>query len=214
MKDRIPGEGKAGRVLITPEDGSAPFYATVTMADEPTEEGTALSKENLLTDAVAALYGLNGEAVPNDVLRAIATDFTTLEKLSEELDRYSFTPSGVVEHFQGYSWDETGPEWFTLDSVTADTGLTYGRCVIHTTTYHRWSYGSLEPDTNSTPACGMSCELPVGGVGFLEFDDDDETRFSFRYFFDGKTVFLQYISDTETGISAYRRISANVFMYR
>ena len=42
MNDRIPAEGKAGRVLITPEDGSAPFYATVTMADEPLQEGTPL----------------------------------------------------------------------------------------------------------------------------------------------------------------------------
>ena len=33
MKDRIPAVGKAGRMLVTPENGSAPFYATITMAD-------------------------------------------------------------------------------------------------------------------------------------------------------------------------------------
>lgn len=31
------------RVLITPEDGSAPFYATLTRADEPTVLGTPLN---------------------------------------------------------------------------------------------------------------------------------------------------------------------------
>ena len=57
MNDRIPAEGKAGRVLITPENGSAPFYATVTMADEPLEEGTPLNKATLLKDTTAVLLG-------------------------------------------------------------------------------------------------------------------------------------------------------------
>lgn len=67
MKDRIPSPGMAGRVLVTPEDGSAPFYATITMADEPTEGGTALNKANLLTDDTAALFGKDSAAVPNDI---------------------------------------------------------------------------------------------------------------------------------------------------
>lgn len=49
MKDRIPADGKAGRMLITPEDGSAPFYATVTMADEPLEEGTPLNTGDIVS---------------------------------------------------------------------------------------------------------------------------------------------------------------------
>lgn len=32
-----------GRVLITPEDGSPAFYATITRADEPTVTGTPIS---------------------------------------------------------------------------------------------------------------------------------------------------------------------------
>lgn len=50
MQDRIPTPGQEGRVLITPEDGSAPFYATIEMADNPTQNGTSLIKENLLKD--------------------------------------------------------------------------------------------------------------------------------------------------------------------
>ena len=70
MKDRLPKY--PGRVRIVPEDGSAAFYAVMTRADEPTEEGTALNKKNLLPDTTAALFGLDENAVPNDVLVWIA----------------------------------------------------------------------------------------------------------------------------------------------
>ena len=51
MDDRTPTPGQEGRVLITPENGSAPFYAKVTMADNPTNQGTPLNKETLLQDS-------------------------------------------------------------------------------------------------------------------------------------------------------------------
>ena len=51
MEDRIPTPGQEGRVLITPEDGSAPYYATIEMADNPTQAGTPLNKETLLQDS-------------------------------------------------------------------------------------------------------------------------------------------------------------------
>ena len=69
MKDRIPVN--PGRVLINPEDGSAPFYATMTRADSPTQEGTPLNKDSLLKDTTAALFGLGADAVPDDVLASI-----------------------------------------------------------------------------------------------------------------------------------------------
>lgn len=65
MKDRIPVN--PGRVLITPEDGSAAFYATITRADNPTEEGTKLNKANLLKDATAALFEYGNGAVPDNI---------------------------------------------------------------------------------------------------------------------------------------------------
>ena len=51
MKDRVPKY--KGRVLITPENGSAPYYATIARADEPVEEGTPLNKVNLLSDTTS-----------------------------------------------------------------------------------------------------------------------------------------------------------------
>lgn len=42
VKDRIPT--KPNRILITPENGEKPFYATWQRADEPIEEGTPVNK--------------------------------------------------------------------------------------------------------------------------------------------------------------------------
>lgn len=65
MQDRIPVN--PGRVLISPENGAA-YYATMTRADNATQEGTPLNKNSLLKDATAALFGLGADAVPDDVL--------------------------------------------------------------------------------------------------------------------------------------------------
>ena len=70
MDDRIPT--KPGRMKITPEDGSPTYYATVEMADEPTQVGTALNKENLLSDPVAMAVGLTASAVPDDMFDVMA----------------------------------------------------------------------------------------------------------------------------------------------
>lgn len=67
MKDRIPTPGQEGRVQIEYEDGTKVF-ATISMADNPTELGTPLATATLLKDATAALYGKDRDAVPDDVL--------------------------------------------------------------------------------------------------------------------------------------------------
>lgn len=69
MKDRQPL--KPNRVLIKPEDGSAPYYATVTRADEPVERGDPLSKNTFFKDSTAALYGMDTTAVPDDAFVSI-----------------------------------------------------------------------------------------------------------------------------------------------
>lgn len=69
MQDRV--SRNPGRVLITPEDGSTPFYAIMTRADNPEVEGTKINKNALLKDATAALFGLDADAVPDDALAAI-----------------------------------------------------------------------------------------------------------------------------------------------
>ena len=66
MQDRVPVN--PGRVLITPEDGSPAYYATMTRADNPTQLGTPLNKANLLKDNTAALFGFENDAVPDEIL--------------------------------------------------------------------------------------------------------------------------------------------------
>lgn len=66
MQDRI--SKNPGRVLITPENGNSSFYATVTMADNPTQEGTPPTKSNLLTDSVANKLNLNESGTVNQAI--------------------------------------------------------------------------------------------------------------------------------------------------
>lgn len=102
MKDRV--SANPGRVLITPEDGSAPFYATLAMEDNPIVEGTPLNKASLLTDATAALFGLESNAVPNDVLSIVGSQIggfkvvnsyqiTPMTTQSVSVDLNSFDPT-------------------------------------------------------------------------------------------------------------------------
>ena len=75
MKNRQPTPGYEGRILITPENQeSAPFYARVTMADNPIDEGTPMTAETFLKTATARMLGLDPqEAVPDDAFRLTAT---------------------------------------------------------------------------------------------------------------------------------------------
>lgn len=98
MLDRIPTTGQEGRVLVTPENGGAPFYAKIQMADNPTQEGTPLNKNSLLKDATAALFGLGANAVPDDVLSEIKTliaNNTTLANTKAEIATGSYTGTGT-----------------------------------------------------------------------------------------------------------------------
>lgn len=73
MQDRVPTPGQEGRVFITPEDGSPPFYAKITMADNPTNQGTALNKQNLLQDSTEVeLFGNASNRTVDEAFSGIA----------------------------------------------------------------------------------------------------------------------------------------------
>ena len=98
MKDRVPVN--PGRVLITPENGAAAFYATMNRADNPTQEGDPLNKNTLLKDATAALYGLPNTAVPDEVFALIKQAINSLIENSKnvakiETGSYVGTSSGL-----------------------------------------------------------------------------------------------------------------------
>lgn len=74
MEDRTPTPGQEGRMLIEPENGSAPFYAKLTMADNPTNPGTPLNKETLLQDSTEiSLFGSSANRTVDEAFSGIAS---------------------------------------------------------------------------------------------------------------------------------------------
>ncbi|GHU90261.1 hypothetical protein FACS1894202_09750 [Clostridia bacterium] len=95
MKDRIPT--RPGRVLVTPE-GGAPYYAVITMADEPSEDGTPLCKTTLLTDDTATEAWLNPADNPtvNDAIYRLARRTRNIDGgyfADEDVDEHNEDPS-------------------------------------------------------------------------------------------------------------------------
>lgn len=71
MRDRQPLD--PNRVLITPENGATPFYATITRADNPADEGHRLNKFTLLKDETCTMLGGDPQTmVPDDALQMLA----------------------------------------------------------------------------------------------------------------------------------------------
>lgn len=98
MQDRIPVN--PGRVMISPENGAA-YYATMTRADNATQEGTPLNKNSLLRDATAALFGLGADAVPDDV-------FGVLSRFQNGLgNEYVWAKTKVTEYVAEERFDYT-----------------------------------------------------------------------------------------------------------
>lgn len=77
MQDRV--SLYPGRVTLTPVTGQENTY-DMKRADQPTQEGDPLNKDTLLKDTTAALFGLGGTAVPDDVLKKISVFFSSSVK--------------------------------------------------------------------------------------------------------------------------------------
>lgn len=80
MEDRTPTPGQEGRMLITPEDGSAPFYAKLTMADNPTSPGTPLNKNTLLRDGTEiSLFGSAENRTVDEAFQGIGVQIALIK---------------------------------------------------------------------------------------------------------------------------------------
>ena len=98
MKDRI--STYPGRVKLTPVSGQTNVY-DMTRADQPTQEGTAFSKANMLTDAVAAaiktLTGTTVETV-NAAFSALTAKLSSVNTLASgkcQIQTGTYTGTGT-----------------------------------------------------------------------------------------------------------------------
>lgn len=71
MKDRV--SLYPGRVKLVPVAGQENTYDMV-RADSPTQEGTPLNKATFLKDSTAAMFGLDANAVPDDVFKTLGSE--------------------------------------------------------------------------------------------------------------------------------------------
>lgn len=82
---------KPNRVLITPEGGGSPYYATVVRADEPTEAGTMVDR--------TLLMGIQGMRDSETVFNA---DGSITETYDDGVKTTTFNPDGsITETFAG-----------------------------------------------------------------------------------------------------------------
>lgn len=106
MKDR--NVQYPNRYQLTKVNGTDDIYDLMPAPGTVTEEGTFINKANLLKDETAALYGLDGEAVPDDVLQAIRGPAALTGKFPVATGASVF-PGDVVDIVDGAVQRTTSP---------------------------------------------------------------------------------------------------------
>ena len=110
VNNRIPTE--PNRMLITPEDGSAPFYATVTYADEPTDPGTKINKALFDQVQFFATEAVGADRFMQDYELALTLDESAaqIRAVAAADDGTVITFSGntvYVSHNYGETWENS-----------------------------------------------------------------------------------------------------------
>ncbi len=127
MKNRVPRY--KNRYKMTLPDKTVQ-YVTLERADEPTEVGTPLNKENLLPDTTATKLGLTSAATPNDALLALLAKIqgtqTDLLKYSRiEVGSYTGTDNCGESNPNTLTFERTPQIVFILGGrpQSSDTGV-------------------------------------------------------------------------------------------
>ena len=139
MKDRQPTQ--PGRVKLTPENGTNPFYAIMEMADEPTEIGTPPTKANLLQDETEfALFGNLADRTVNDAFVGVAAELRTIRLRLDSVSTMSVTLRSTQGnalpgvYIQGM-FDENGNTCITNSAGVASGYVSEGSVAIGVTGY-------------------------------------------------------------------------------
>lgn len=149
MEDRIPSPGQQGRILITPEDGSASYYATVTMADNPTNPGTPLNKDTLLQDQTeVALFGTANNRTVDEAFRGIANklDLIMGDQAALTLTVQDSAGNGIPGVLIGSMFDENGDAVYTNASGVASGYVAEGNQTLSVSGYADIQDASLSLD--------------------------------------------------------------------
>lgn len=107
MKDRV--SAYPGRVRLIPVAGQENVY-DIERADEPSQIGTELKRDTLLSDATAALLGLTDSATPNDAFARIKTLIGDLDGEIIKIRTGSYEGTGVFgakETHNSLTFDKT-----------------------------------------------------------------------------------------------------------
>ena len=152
MQDRV--SLYPGRVKLTPVPRQENTFDLV-RADQPTQEGTPLNKENLLRDATAAMFGLSANAAPDDVfswLGKYAEHWWAKRDVGYISNRSNISSSVTVVNYGGSGHDLLISKDIAVNPATGEVSL------VNPTTYH------INPITSfsagETAAKGLAAESP------------------------------------------------------
>ena len=176
MTDRQPSPGKEGRVKITPENGSAPYYAKIEMADDAMEPGTAYSRGTVIPASVESALGLSGDPTPADAflkLRALISDNTTLANSKARVLTGTYVGDGT--------YGEENPTEIAVESEP------FFAFIANVTGFSFNLYGT------------SNILLYVKGLQHtsVEYDGSKSSYVSFNY--NSSTKKFQYFSDDKSG---------------
>lgn len=117
MQNRVPLY--PGRVRMTPVSGQTNVY-DMERADQPTQAGTPLNAETLLSDKTAEMYGLSGNnATPDKAFQNIKTEMETLNDSITDIGesvQNAITKDLILSEDTGGSEEKGGKE-LNFDSV-------------------------------------------------------------------------------------------------
>lgn len=167
MQDRVPLY--PGRVTLTPVAGQANTY-DMARADQPTQEGTPLSKATLLKDATAAKFGKDTGTVPDEVLDVLSAgvlqkpaktktfgkdlikaDFSVADNISVPIDtRYAhgrfwiFKQKNVLETENGKNWKSHTLSLTYTDYAVCETPTGFALFDLAKQVYFTTDFSSLD----------------------------------------------------------------------
>lgn len=96
-----------GRIRLTPVLGEENIY-DVEAADVPIDPGTPFNKATMLTDATAALMGLDDSATVDDMLSTLATRAISLNQNTNAINQSMATLTSKVNNLIKYGSNDIG----------------------------------------------------------------------------------------------------------